>query len=392
MSDTAIAVVEKQQEFSVVEVKAQVHKIQTLMRDLMQDGTHYGESFPGDTKKNLLKPGADKLCFMFRLRPDFTQEIKERPNAHMEVLTRCQIFHIESGNKVAEGVGIASTMEAKHRWRNAGRKCPKCGKETIIAGKKEYGGGFICFAKKGGCGAKFTDDDPTINGQAVGKVENTDIADCYNTVLKISKKRAYVDATITACAASDIFSQDADDLEPEHEPPRRNAADLANESYREPRNVTEGEVAPPSKAAAPPQKTLLEQYNETMAEIGKILTSKDKFGNSIFAEKEQGELKSKVKEALSKLKNPEEKFAYAKTVLEDQKAVLRVRLETDLTKAEVPAMYAEPEAAPVEAAADDHFEDDIPWGDDVKPGSLGAGYQEYMQGRKTVQSAEQDIF
>jgi hypothetical protein len=49
------------------------------MHDMMQEGTHYGESFPGDTKKNLLKPGADKLCFMFRLRPDFTQELRNFP-------------------------------------------------------------------------------------------------------------------------------------------------------------------------------------------------------------------------------------------------------------------------------------------------------------------------
>jgi hypothetical protein len=133
----------------------------------------------------------------------------------MEVLTKCQIFHIESGQKIADGVGFASTLESKYRWRNAARKCPVCGKETIIQGKKEYGGGYVCFGKKGGCGAKFKDDDPAITSQTAGKVENIDIADTYNTVIKMSKKRAYVDATITACAASDIFSQDAEDFHAE---------------------------------------------------------------------------------------------------------------------------------------------------------------------------------
>jgi hypothetical protein len=33
--------------------------------------------------------------------------------------------------------------------------CPKCGKDAIIKGKEEYGGGYLCFKKKGGCGAKF---------------------------------------------------------------------------------------------------------------------------------------------------------------------------------------------------------------------------------------------
>jgi hypothetical protein len=194
--------------YSVNEVRAQVEQTHKLMEELMRDGVHYGESFQGDKKKNLLKPGADKLMFMFRLRPDFEQDIKELPNGHREVFTRCKVYHIESGNKIAEGVGCASTMESKYRWRNADKKCPVCGKETIKKSKK---GGFYCFAKIGGCGENFEDGDPAIVNQITGKVENPDIADCYNTVLKISKKRAYVDATITATAASDIFTQDAED-------------------------------------------------------------------------------------------------------------------------------------------------------------------------------------
>lgn len=229
------------QSYSVYEVKAQVQQVQTLMRDLMKEGEHYGQSFAGDTKKNLLKPGADKLMFMFRLRPDFSQEIKELPNGHREVLTHCFVYHIESGSKIAEGVGSASTLESKYRYRNEKRKCPICGQETIIAGKKEFGGGWLCYAKKGGCGAKFDEDDPAITEQQTGKVENPDIADCYNTVLKISKKRAYVDATITATAASDIFTQDLEDIEPEKEaepavekPPKQTATKKNTKTEQQP--------------------------------------------------------------------------------------------------------------------------------------------------------------
>ena len=42
-------------------------------------------------------------------------------------------------------------------------------------------------------------------------MENPDLADVYNTVLKIAKKRAHVDASLTATAASDIFTQDMED-------------------------------------------------------------------------------------------------------------------------------------------------------------------------------------
>ena len=36
--------------------------------------------------------------------------------------------------------------------------CPLCGKDAIIQGKPEYGGGWLCYKQKGGCGAKFTFD------------------------------------------------------------------------------------------------------------------------------------------------------------------------------------------------------------------------------------------
>ena len=36
--------------------------------------------------------------------------------------------------------------------------CPSCGKKgAIIKSKEEYGGGYLCYKKKGGCGAKFKD-------------------------------------------------------------------------------------------------------------------------------------------------------------------------------------------------------------------------------------------
>ena len=44
-------------------------------------------------------------------------------------------------------------------------------------------------------------------------VENPDIADTYNTVLKMAKKRAFVDTVITGTAASDCVNQDLEDLE-----------------------------------------------------------------------------------------------------------------------------------------------------------------------------------
>jgi len=336
MSENEVAVIENQRELSVVEVKSQVTKVQSLMRDLMKEGTHYGKSFPGDEKKNLLKPGADKLMFMFRLRPDFTQEIKELPNGHREVITHCQVFHIESGNKIAEGVGSASTMESKYRWRNAGRKCPKCGMETIIAGKKEYGGGWICYGKKGGCGAKFDEDDPSITEQKVGKIENTDIADCYNTVLKMSKKRAYVDATITATAASDIFTQDLDDLEPNGNGDDHNEPD-GNTPHE--RNVTPETKKPDNEPND--QQSLL-------SAIKAILFSVNPNQLPYFTDTEKEKEKAIASGAanLQALKNQ------------------HLRLKNDLANREAaykPVLSQYEEPSEEEQAGADNFENDIPF-------------------------------
>ena len=51
--------------------------------------------------------------------------------------------------------------------------CPSCGEKAIISSKPEYGGGWICFKKKNGCGKKWgPDDDPRI--EELGDPTNTD--------------------------------------------------------------------------------------------------------------------------------------------------------------------------------------------------------------------------
>jgi hypothetical protein len=227
------------EERSVAEVKAQVGKIQSLMADVMHEGEHYGASFPGDKKKNLLKPGADKLCMVFRLAPEFEVARDDLPGGHREYRIKTILRNTVTGQIAGQGLGSCSTMESKYRWRIEAKRCPLCGKEAIIKGKEEYGGGWLCYKKKGGCGETFADDDPQITSQITGKVENTDIADTYNTVLKIAKKRSYVDATITVTAASDIFAQDAEDILPEAE-----LGEQRNMTPAKPAQKSAGKVGP----------------------------------------------------------------------------------------------------------------------------------------------------
>ena len=48
----------------------QVGLIQSVMEKVMKDGEHYGK-IPGTNKPTLLKPGAEKLCMVFRLEPNY---------------------------------------------------------------------------------------------------------------------------------------------------------------------------------------------------------------------------------------------------------------------------------------------------------------------------------
>lgn len=200
------------QPLTAQEIKGQVQRIQEVMQAVMEEGYHYGV-IPGTQKPTLLKPGAEKLIVTFRLAPLLEVERIDLGSGHREYQVKCTLVHIPTGRTFGEGIGSCSTLESKYRWRQGERLCPHCGRATIIKGKAEYGGGWLCFAKKGGCGAKFAEHDTAITSQSTGRAENPDIADVYNTVLKMSKKRALVDATLTATAASDIFTQDLEQEE-----------------------------------------------------------------------------------------------------------------------------------------------------------------------------------
>lgn len=214
----AVVIPPSQDELSVEQIVAQVQKIQSVQATVMKDGDHYGV-VPGTEKPTLLKPGAEKLCLTFRLGPRYP-EVEERFDAsgHYHVRAKCVLHHIPTGTPVAEGLGSCTTRETKYAYRLAARKCPACGAEAIIKGKAEFGGGWLCWKKKDGCGTKFPDGAEAIESQPVGRVPNPELADSYNTVLKMACKRALVAAVLVGTAASDIFTQDLEDAAAPTEP------------------------------------------------------------------------------------------------------------------------------------------------------------------------------
>jgi len=192
-------------EWSVEQIKEQVGKVQALMSGVLVKEQHFGV-IPGTKKPSLYKPGAEKLIMMFRLAPKYEIESVKHDNGHIEYRITCSLHQIGSNDLWAQGVGSCSTLESKYRYRGdsveTDRIVPKAywdNKDISLIGGKGH------FPKK-------NDEGHWKVFKKEGRMENPDIADQYNTVLKMAKKRAMVDATIAATGASDIFTQDMEDF------------------------------------------------------------------------------------------------------------------------------------------------------------------------------------
>lgn len=199
------------------QVKQQVQQIQQLMKEVMLDNTHFGK-IPGcGDRPTLLQPGAQKLCLMFGLADDYQIEQTDMPNGHREYRVKCVLTHKGNGIVQGSGYGICSTMEGKYRYRNAAdyEVLDEPIPDDYQQRRQEYRKKGYGSKKVNGawCWVRFTDSS---------KQENPDIADTYNTVLKMACKRALVHATLNTTAASDIFTQDLEDMPQEDhqsEPP-----------------------------------------------------------------------------------------------------------------------------------------------------------------------------
>lgn len=243
----------------VDELLHQIALIQRVMRETMKEGEHFG-TIPGCKKPSLYKPGAEKLSFVFRMAPEFAITEQELGNGHREVKVLCTLKKVGSGVVLGQGVGSCSSMEAKYRYRTGpkegtGRPVPKeywdfrnsnpdkalevIGGKGHTTHKNEAGAWEIC-----------------IQGE---KVEYDNPADFMNTVLKMAKKRAHVDAVLTATAASDIFTQDMEDIAdnakaaanhddsgtlPRQTSGNRSPANLKPRNASEPPSTPQGNVEP----------------------------------------------------------------------------------------------------------------------------------------------------
>lgn len=139
------------------ESQQRIQQLQTFVDDVMVKGVDYG-LIDGFSKPTLLKPGAEKLCdvFGFSKTADVVNRIEDWEKGIFAYEVKMTL--IRKDNKIieAEGLGSCNSKEASFRQQDA---------YSIV-----------------------------------------------NTILKMAKKRALIDAVLSATRSSGIFTQDIEDF------------------------------------------------------------------------------------------------------------------------------------------------------------------------------------
>lgn len=165
-----------------------VREFQATVKELFVKDHDFGV-IPGTQKPTMLKPGAEKLAKLLGLADtyDFLDRSEDWERGFFNYTVRCRLVSMESGTVVAEGLGNCNSWEAKYRWRWV---WPRDLTEAEKVGLKTR---------------------TLRNGGTQYRIENDDIYSQVNTVIKMAKKRALVDAALSAGRLSDVFTQDMDD-------------------------------------------------------------------------------------------------------------------------------------------------------------------------------------
>lgn len=174
---------------TVAATMQKINKFQSVIQTSLQKERDYGV-IPGTQKPTLLKSGAEKINMLFGLNPEyeFMTSVSDFEKGFFNYEIRCTLMR--NGCPVAQGVGSCNSHEKKYRY------------STMTEDQLEENG------IDPNTGTMFTDR----YGRTRYRVEAPDPADKANTILKMAKKRAYVDATLQVASLSDLFTQDLEDM------------------------------------------------------------------------------------------------------------------------------------------------------------------------------------
>jgi hypothetical protein len=193
MTDTAIVQVPNAP-LTIQEAMQRYNLIVEFTKMVMKSGKDYGVIPGTGTKPTLLKPGAEKLCSLFRLADRFVplQQIIDFEKGLFYIQYECQLYDT-AGNLVASGIGSCNSMEKKYRYRNVPEWKASIEDKAV---------------------AIRTETRTNKRGQyKTYIIENPEPFDLVNTIDKMAQKRALVAATLIAANASEFFTQDIEDLD-----------------------------------------------------------------------------------------------------------------------------------------------------------------------------------
>lgn len=152
----SLSIIESVDIGAVQSTLTKINQFQAVVQNTLKKNHDYGV-IPGTPKPTLLKPGAEKIQMLLGVTSEYEviERVQDYDKGFFAFTVRCVIY--KNGMKITEGVGHCNTREKK-----------------------------------------YVNQDPYT---------------LANTCLKMAKKRAQIDATLTLASLSEVFTQDIEDMQ-----------------------------------------------------------------------------------------------------------------------------------------------------------------------------------
>lgn len=266
---------------------------------------------------------------------DIIEKVEDWDKPFFYYMIKCRLIGIKSGVVISEGMGSCNSKEDRYAWR-------KMFKDQLPD---------HCLVKS----EKGMVPDPDLKTKRVFSkktreyytmyiVPNEQIFTQVNTIQKMAKKRALVDAALSAGRLSDLFTQDMEDQLTEYEAKKEEEAKKAEAKPKEKLK----EEKPKEKPVEPKLEPEKKPEPEKKKEEPEPEESDDPLDNAAYSQeeeeiatspsgKDQHDQVNKLLDTLEKTYNREAKDVVVKIhkVVSEKFQVVRKRIPEDLTMAEI---------------------------------------------------------
>ncbi len=211
---------------SPAEARRRMQELQAFVREVMEENVDFGV-IPGTKEKSLWQSGAQKLCELYGLAPDFSieEKVEDWDKGFFYYRIKCVLTDRRSGTRVGVGYGSCNSKEKKYAgrwvaeadvptWLDKTKLRRREGTEWLWRSKLPAG---IDVSKLPTQKREGRNGPYEVYGvQTIQMfVPNEDAADLVNTILKMACKRSHVHATLAVTRSGGLFTQDLEDLPPE---------------------------------------------------------------------------------------------------------------------------------------------------------------------------------